>query len=388
MSKVLPLTGNEAGAEAMRQIAPDVVAAYPITPQTELMHRFADYVADGIVPTELILVESEHSAMSACVGASAAGARVMTATSSQGMALMWEILYIAAALRMPIVMPLVNRALSAPINIHCDHSDSMGARDTGWIQLYCENCQEVYDNVVQAVKIAEDKDVLLPVMVCYDGFILSHTVERVEILQDHEVKEFIGPYVADRPLLDLDHPVTYGPLDLQDYYFEHKRQEAEAMRNCKPVIQRVAGEYELLSGRKYGPFDEYFTQDAEHIMVCLGSAAGTAKAAVDELRDAGEKVGLLKLRVFRPFPAEELIAALSHAKGIAVMDRADGVNSIGGPVFSEIRAAVYGHSSAKISNYIYGLGGRDIDIDMMKSVFQDMKDGKYAEQAYYIGVRE
>lgn len=388
MSKVLPLTGNEAGAEAMRQIAPDVVAAYPITPQTELMHRFAEYVADGKVPTELILVESEHSALSACVGASAAGARVMTATSSQGMALMWEIMYIAAALRLPIVMPLVNRALSAPINIHCDHSDSMGARDTGWIQVYCENCQEVYDNVVQAMRIAEDKNALLPLMVCYDGFILSHTVERVEILEDHEVKGFVGEYSPDRPLLDVEHPVTYGALDLQDYYFEHKRQEAEAMRNVKPVILKVAAEYEVVSGRKYGLFEEYFTRDADYIIVCLGSAAGTAKAAVDDLRDAGQKVGLLKLQVFRPFPAEELVLALAHAKRIAVMDRADGVNSIGGPVFSEIRAALYGQSNAKISNYIYGLGGRDIDIGMMKSVFQDMKDGKYAEQAFYIGVRE
>ncbi len=382
------MTGNESGAEAMRQIAPDVVAAYPITPQTELMHKFADYVADGKVPTELILVESEHSAMSACVGAAAAGARVMTATSSQGMALMWEILYIAAALRLPIVMPLVNRSLSAPINIHCDHSDSMGARDTGWIQLYCENCQEVYDNVIQAMKIAETKEVQLPVMVCYDGFILSHTVERVEILEDHEVKEFIGGHVADHPLLDIEHPVTYGALDLQDYYFEHKRQEAEAMRNAKPVILNVAQEYEVLSGRKYPLFDEYFTKDADNVMVCLGSAAGTAKAAVDELRAAGENVGLLKLRAFRPFPAEELIEALANAKSIAVMDRADGVNAIGGPVFSEIRAALYGHSSAKISNYIYGLGGRDIDADMMKSVFQDLKEGRFAEEAFYIGVRE
>jgi len=388
MSKVLPLTGNESGAEAMRQIAPDVVAAYPITPQTELMHRFAEYFADGKVPTELILVESEHSALSACVGASAAGARVMTATSSQGMALMWEIMYIAAALRLPIVMPLVNRALSAPINIHCDHSDSMGARDTGWIQLYCENCQEVYDNVVQAVRIAEDRNVLLPVMVCYDGFILSHTVERVEILENHEVKGFVGEYSPDHPLLDVEHPVTYGALDLQDYYFEHKRQEAEAMRNVKPVIVKVAQEYEVLSGRKYRLFEEYFTRDAEHIIVCLGSASGTAKAAVDDLRQAGGKVGLLKLRVFRPFPAEELVEALAHARTIAVMDRADGVNSIGGPVFSEIRAALYGQSNAKISNYIYGLGGRDIDIGMMKSVFQDMSDGKCAEQAFYIGVRE
>jgi len=388
MTKVLPLTGNESGAEAMRQIAPDVVAAYPITPQTELMHKFADYVADGKVPTELILVESEHSAMSACVGAAAAGARVMTATSSQGMALMWEIMYIAAALRLPIVMPLVNRSLSAPINIHCDHSDSMGARDSGWIQLYCENCQEVYDNVIQAMKIAENKDVLLPAMVCYDGFILSHTVERVEILEDHEVKGFIGEHVADHPLLDVDNPVTYGALDLQDYYFEHKRQEAEAMRNTKPVILKVAEEYEVLSGRKYGLFDEYFTQDAEYIMVCLGSASGTAKAAVDEMRAAGEKVGLLKIRVFRPLPAEQLVEALSHAKGIAVMDRSDGMNSIGGPVYSEIRAVLYGRSSAQISNYIYGLGGRDIDIEMMKSVFQDLKEGKFAEQAFYLGVRE
>ncbi len=388
MSTILPLTGNESGAEAMRQIAPDVVPAYPITPQTELMHRFAGYVADGKVPTELVLVESEHSAMSACVGASAAGARVMTATSSQGMALMWEILYIAAALRLPIAMALVNRSLSAPINIHCDHSDSMGARDTGWIQLYCENCQEVYDNVIQSMKIAEDKGVLLPTMVCYDGFILSHTVERVELLEDHEVKGFVGEYVPDHPLLDVDNPVTYGPLDLQDYYFEHKRQEAEGMRNAKPAILKVAEEYEVLSGRKYRLFEEYFTKDAEYVMVCLGSAAGTAKAAVDELRAAGENVGLLKLRVFRPFPAEELVAALANAKGIAVMDRADGMNSIGGPVFSEIRAALYGRSSAKISNYIYGLGGRDIDAEMMKSVFQDMKDGKCAEQAFYLGVRE
>jgi pyruvate ferredoxin oxidoreductase alpha subunit len=388
MSTIVPLTGNESGAEAMRQIAPDVVAAYPITPQTELMHRFADYVADGKVPTELILVESEHSAMSACVGAAAAGARVMTATSSQGMALMWEILYIAAALRLPIVMPLVNRSLSAPINIHCDHSDSMGARDTGWIQLYSENCQEIYDNVVQAMKIAENKDVLLPAMVCYDGFILSHTVERVELLEDHEVKSFIGEHVADHPLLDVDNPVTYGALDLQDYYFEHKRQEAEAMRNTMPVILKVAEEYEVLSGRKYGLFEEYFTDGAEFIMVCLGSAAGTAKAAVDELRAAGEKVGLLKLRVFRPFPAEELVEVLAGAKAVAVMDRADGMNAIGGPVFSEIRATLYGRSSAKISNYIYGLGGRDIDIEMMKSVFQELKDGEYAEQASYLGVRE
>ncbi len=389
MGRMLGITGNESVAEAMRQINPDVVAAYPITPQTELMHKFTEFVADGIVKTGMILVESEHSAMSACVGASAAGARVMTATSANGLALMWEIVYIAASTRLPLVMTVVNRALSAPINIHCDHSDSMGCRDSGWIQLYSENPQEAYDNIIQAMRIAEHPDVLLPVMPTLDGFILSHTLERVDVLEDGEVQKFIGERKAHYPLLDVDHPVTYGPLDLYDYYFEHKKQQAEAMKRAKKVVKAIGEEYGKLSGRGYGFFDEYNTKDADYIILCLGSTAGTVKATVDILRGKGEKVGVLKLRMFRPFPAEELLKAIGHARAIAVLDRAEGFNAIGGPVCPEIKAAFYKKSNADIFNYVYGLGGRDINLEMVSSVFDDLKNGKAnADEAIHLGVRE
>lgn len=389
MARTLALTGNEAGAEAMRQIEPDVVPLYPITPQTELMQRFATFVSDGKVETETILVESEHSAMSAAVGAAASGARVMTATSANGLALMWEIVYIAASTRLPIVMAVVNRALSGPINIHADHGDSMGCRDSGWIQFYSENSQEVYDNLIQALKVAENPDVLLPAMSTHDGFIISHTMERVDTLEDEEVKKFVGEYKARFPLLDVSHPVTYGPLDLYDYYFEHKKQEAEAMKRAKKVILDVAAEYEELSGRKYGLFDEYYTQDADYVVLALGSTAGTAKAAVDELRAQGKKVGVLKLRVFRPFPAQEIYRALSGAKALAVLDRSEGLSGIGGPVFQEVRSAFYRQSQIPVSSYVYGLGGRDIDPDMIASVFRDLKESKfYEEEAFHLGVRE
>ena len=389
MNKILALTGNEAGAYAMKQIDPDVVPAYPITPQTELMQTFAQYVADGKVRTEMILVESEHSAMSAGVGASAAGARVMVATSANGLALMWEIVYIAASNRLPIVMGVVNRALSGPINIHADHSDSMGCRDSGWIQLYSENPQEVYDNLIQALRIAEHKDVLLPAMSTHDGFIISHTVEGVDVLEDDEVKKFVGEYQAKYPLLDVSHPVTYGPLDLQDYYFEHKKQQAEAMKKAKQVILEVGEEYGKLSGRTYGLFDEYYTDDAEYIVVALGSTAGTAKAAVDDLREKGEKVGVLKLRVFRPFPAPEIVRVLAKARAVAVLDRSEGFSGIGGPVFQEVRSALYRKSELPVSGYVYGLGGRDITPEMIAGVFSDLKAGKiFEEEAHHLGVRE
>jgi len=383
------LTGNEAAAYAMKQIDPDVVPAYPITPQTELMQTFAQYVADGTVQTEMILVESEHSAMSAGVGASAAGARVMLATSANGLALMWEIVYITASSRLPIVMGVVNRALSGPINIHADHSDSMGCRDSGWIQLYGENCQEVYDNMVQALRISEHKDVLLPVMSTHDGFIISHTVEGVDALEDEEVKKFVGEYKSLYPLLDVSHPVTYGPLDLQDYYFEHKKQQAEAMKKAKSVIIEVGEEYGKLSGRPYGLFDEYFTEDADYIVLALGSTAGTAKAAVDDMRSRGEKVGVLKLRVFRPFPASELVQALSNAKAVAVLDRSEGFNGIGGPVFQDVRSALYRKADMPVSGYVYGLGGRDITPEMIAGIFGDLKDNRlYEDEAFHLGVRE
>ncbi|MGB9797574.1 MAG: transketolase C-terminal domain-containing protein [bacterium] len=389
--ELMALTGNEAAAYAMKQINPDVVAAYPITPQTELMQTFAQYVADGLVDTELVAVESEHSAMSACVGAAAAGARTMTATSSQGLALMWEVLYIASGLRLPIVMSVINRALSAPINIHGDHSDAMGARDAGWIQLWSENAQEVYDNVIQAVRIAEE--VFLPVMVNLDGFIISHGVEVVETFSDEVVKAFVGERKSPYMLLDVDHPITVGALDLQDYYMEHKRSQAEAMRTAMPTILKVAEDFAKISGRKYGAIEPYRLEDAELAIVALGSSCGTAKDAIDELREEGIKAGLLKIRVFRPFPWEEIKSALAGKKAIAVMDRAEGMSGVGGPVFHEVRSCLYDlPQHPPIVNYIYGLGGRDVDVEDIKRVFRDLlpiaEAGKVEDFYRYLGVRE
>ncbi len=393
MGKIVALTGNDAAGTAMVQIKPDVVAAFPITPQTELMHKFADAVADGEVDTEFVLVESEHSAMSAAVGAAAAGARVMTATSANGFALMWEIVYIAASNRLPIVMTLVNRALSAPINIHCDHSDSMGGRDAGWIQIHSENSQEVYDNLIQGVKIAENKDVLLPVMVTSDGFILSHTLERMEILDEEDVHRFVGEYKPAHTLLDVDHPVTFGPLDLPDYYFEHKRQQVLAMEEARRVILEVGKEFEKLSGRGYGFLEEYQMEGAERAIVALGSTAGTVKQVVDALRERGERVGLIKLRVFRPFPKEELLEALREVKVVAIFDRSHSFGSFGGPLFTEVRSVLYGSDiSVEVLNYIYGLGGRNISLEEIEGVFSDLQGvierGGVKERINYLGVRE
>ncbi|HHV78631.1 MAG TPA: pyruvate ferredoxin oxidoreductase [Firmicutes bacterium] len=391
MGKRVALTGNEATALAMRQINPDVVAAYPITPQTDIVQYFSQFVADGQVKTEFVTVESEHSAMSATVGAAAAGARAMTATSSQGLALMWEVVYIAASLRLPIVMPVVNRALSAPINIHCDHSDTMGARDSGWIQLYSENAQEAYDNLIQAVRIAEHQDVRLPVMVCQDGFITSHGLDSIEILEDAEVQRFIGELKPSYPLLDPEHPVTIGALDLQNWYLEHKRQQAEAMKNALRVIPEVAAEYAKLTGREYGYFEKYRLDDAEIGLVALNSSAGTIKAEIDELRNSGVKVGLLKPRVFRPLPAKELREALLHLKVIGVLDRADSFSAFGGPLFTEIRSALYG-AQIPVLDFIYGLGGRDFTMtdagNIVEKLAKVARDGKVEEPITYYGVRE
>lgn len=386
-------TGNEAVAQAMRQIAPDVVAAYPITPQTEIVQIFSNYVSDGLVPTEYVPVESEHSAMSATVGSAAAGARSMTATSANGLALMWEVLYIAAGGRLPIVMPVVNRALSAPINIHCDHSDAMGARDAGWIQIFAESAQEAYDNMFQAMRIAEHPDVQLPAMVCLDGFITSHGMENLHILEDEVVTKFIGEYKIPRPLLDVDNPITVGPLALQDFYFENRRAQAEAMVNAKSVILDVAKEYAELTGREYGFFEEYKLEDAEVAIVVMGSTAGTAKYTIDQLRAKGVKAGMLKVRVFRPFPYAELKEALKGIKVIGVLDRADSLSSVGGPLFSELRAALYdAETRPLITNYIYGLGGRDINPALIEQAFTELlaikESGKLNQYVNYLGVRE
>ncbi len=391
MAERVALTGNDSAAYALKQINPDVVAAYPITPQTELMHKFAAYVADGEVVTELVRVESEHSAMSAAVGASLAGARACTATSANGLALMWEILYIASSCRCPIVMPVVNRALSAPINIHCDHSDTMGARDTGWVQIYSENCQEVYDNVIQAVRIAEHADVRLPVMACLDGFILSHTLEALDASDDAAVQEFIGPFERPDSLLNVDSPETFGMFALQNYYFEFKKQQVDAMANVPAVIEQVGAEYGELTGRSYGLLDPYRCDDAEFVLVGLGSTTGTAKQAVDDLReDEGLKCGVLKIRCFRPFPAARIREALADAAVVGILDRAISFG-LGGPLFHETRSARYGDGGPMI-DFIYGLGGRDLSLDDVKGVFHALaeagRSGEMDPLTRYVGLRE
>ncbi|OGO77164.1 MAG: pyruvate ferredoxin oxidoreductase [Clostridiales bacterium GWB2_37_7] len=387
------LSGNEAIAVAMKQINPDVVAAFPITPSTEIPQYFSQFVANGTVQTEFVPVESEHSAMSACIGAQAAGGRTMTATSANGLALMWEMLYIASSSRLPVTLACVNRALSGPLNIHNDHSDSMGARDSGWIQLYSENNQEAYDNFIQAVRIGEHKDVVLPVMVCQDGFITSHAVENLDLLEDDKVKAFVGEYTPENYLLNSKEQIAVGPLDLPNYFFEHRRQQAQAMINAKQVILNVAKEYEKLTGRKYELFEEYKLDDAEVAIVIINSTAGTAKTVVDELREKGVKAGLLKVRVFRPFPQEEIVTALRHVKALAVMDKAEAFSGVGGPLFADVKAALYGAADGiKVINYIYGLGGRDVKAENIELVYKELqniaKTGQTGETYRYVGVRE
>lgn len=368
------LSGNEAAAIAMKQINPDVVAAFPITPSTEIPQYFSTFVSNGQVDTEFVAVESEHSAMSACVGAEAAGARAMTATSANGLSFMWEMIYIASSLRLPIVMSLVNRAVSGPLNIHNDHSDAMGVRDSGWIMLFSENNQEAYDNLIMAHRIAENKDVLLPLMVCQDGFITSHSIENIELIEDEKVKEFVGKYKPEHYLLNDKEPMAIGPLDLQAYLFEHKAQQSLAMRNAKKVIAEVAVEFEKMTGRKYEFFERYKLDDADTAIVCMNSTAGTTKAVVDKLRAEGKKVGLLKLRMFRPFPAEEIAEALRNLKAVAILDKADSLSGAGNALFEDVTSAMY-LNDVKVPavNYVYGIGGRDTTTKELESVYTDLE---------------
>ncbi|MCX7653419.1 MAG: pyruvate synthase subunit PorA [Fervidobacterium sp.] len=383
------ITGAEAIAYAMKQINPDVVAAYPITPQTPVVEYFAKYVADGAVDTEMIPVESEHSAMSALVGAAAAGARSFTATAAVGLALMHEVVYIAASLRLPIVMAVANRALSGPINIHCDHSDAMAERDSGWIQLWAENVQEAYDFTVMAYRIAEHPDVRLPVMVNFDGFIISHSVEVVETLDDEVVKKFVGKPIKMYSLLDTSKPVTYGPLDLYDYYFEHKRQQIEAMKHVPRVFKQVAEDFAKISGRKYDLVDEYMADDAEYIMIALGSTAGTIKHTINELRKEGRKVGLVKPWMFRPFPKEEYQRILNGRKAVIVLDRSVSFGSEA-PLYETIKSALYEVAvRPQLGSYVYGLGGRDITPKHIRQAFEDAFKGYLiADEERYLGLRE
>lgn len=391
MAKKDKLSGNEAVAIAMRQINPGVVAAFPITPSTEVPQYFASFVNDGLVDTEFVPVESEHSAMSASIAASAAGVRAMTATSSNGLSLMYEMLYIAASSRTPVIMSCVNRTVSGPLNIHNDHSDSMGARDAGWIQVYGESNQEAYDNIIIGTKVAEDPNVMLPFMNCYDGFITSHSVENIELMEDEEVKAFVGDYNPEYALLKS--PVAYGPLSLQGYHFETKRHQAEGMKNAKEAILKYSAEFEKITGRKYELFEKYKLDDAEVAIVVIGSTAGTAKYTVDQLRAKGVKAGLLKIRVFRPFPKEEIAEALKNVKAVAVMDKTHSLNDAGAPLFLEVRSALYDlETRPMLVNYIYGLGGRDVKTSDIESVYNDLaeivKAGKVDNVYRYLGLIE
>ncbi len=373
------LTGGQAVAEAMRQIDPDVVPVYPITPQTPIIEGYASFVAGGRAHGELLDVESEHSAMSAAVGAALAGARTITATSSQGLALMAEVVYIAAGLRAPVVLAVGNRALSAPINIHGDHSDSMLVRDAGVIQLFAENAQEAYDLMVLAPRLAEHPDVLLPVLVCQDGFTITHSAEPVQLLADRAVRRFVGAYHVPAPLLDVARPTTQGPFAMPDYYFELRHQLNAALAAARGVFAELAEEYAELSGRRYSLLERYGLEDAELAIVCLGSTAGTVKDAVDELRAGGERVGIAEVRSFRPFPGAELAHALAGAGRVVVLDRAD---SPGGspPLHADTAAALYG-SGAELYSAVYGLGGRDIHPDDVRSLL-----GLH-ERRTYLGLR-
>ena len=398
---LMGINGDEAAAYSAKQVNPDVVAAYPITPQTIIVERFSEYVADGEVDTEFVAVESEHSALSSCIGAAAAGARAFTATAANGLALMWEMTYIASSLRLPIVMAIANRALSGPINIHNDHSDSMGARDAGWIQIYCENSQEVYDACVEAWRIGEHPDVQLPVMVCLDGFTLSHTMENVFTLPDEVVKEFVGErqfirvkgHMGETEFrLNPEVPLTMGPLDLQDYYFEHKMQQIDAMRQALKVIPEVDAEYAKISGRDYGFLHPYRMEDAEVALLGLGSTMGTVRYVVDQLRAEGVKAGLVTMRLFRPFPMKELIETVGKVPVLGVLDKSASFGAPGGPVYLDVKAAFYDEPQKPlIANYIHGLGGRDTSPSLIRGIFDSLLDikrkGEVSERVSYVGVR-
>ena len=384
------LSGNEATAFAMKLINPDVVAAFPITPSTEIPQYFSTYVANGQVDTEFVAVEGEHSAMAACIGAEAAGGRAMTATSSQGLAYMWEMVQIASSCRLPIVMPLVNRAISGPLNIHCDHTDAMAARDCGWIMLFSEDNQEAYDNMVMAHRIAEHKDVMLPLMVCQDGFITSHSIENIELIEDDKVKEFVGTYKPEHYLLNKKEPIAVGPMDLQPYLTEHKKQQAVAMENAKRVIKEVSEDFEKMTGRKYEFFEGYKLEDAEYVIVCMNSTAGTVKETINKLREQGVKAGLLKIRMFRPFPGEEIAKALSNAKAVAVLDRVPLVSATGGPLFEDVVSGMFVEGvHVPTINYTYGVGGRDVTVDQMEKVYKDLQELKDMKNPYrFLGLKE
>lgn len=373
--KVVALTGGQAAAEALRQINPGVFASYPITPQTPIVETFAKFVADGKVTTEFISSESEHSSLSIVVGAAASGVRATTATSSQGLALMFEILAVASGLRLPIVMNLATRALSSPLNIHGDHSDAMAVRETGWLQIFSENPQEVYDNNLLAVKVAEDARVRLPAFVCQDGFITSHCVEGVSLLSDSEVSKFVGDYFFPFNLLDIKHPLTIGSLVLPDYYSDFKTEQMKAARQALSVFNEIGKSLTKTTKRTYPACEATELADCEYALVAMGSTAGTARAAVKKLRQFGEKVGLIKVRLFRPFPYEELGQLLHGVTAVGVLDRAPSYGAEA-PLAADVKASLYGQSFVpKVKSFTYGLGGKDVQVDSIINNYWELKGG-------------
>ena len=389
---VLAATGNQMVAEAFRQAAPDVLAAYPITPQTTIVENFAKYVADGRVHTEFVAVESEHSAMSASVGAAAAGGRVATATASQGLALMFEELYIASGMRLPIVMANANRALSAPINIHGDHSDIMGVRDSGWIILFAETAQEAYDNTLISFRIAEHPEVMLPVMTTLDGFITSHAMERCELMDDATVAAYVGEYVPANPLINGAASVGHGMFaSLGGPYFKLKKAQRTAIDNSYPYIKEAGDAWAEVSGRSFDFVETWECDDAEYILVIAGSAAGNARVVARELREAGIKAGVARIRLYRPFPVAEVLQALKGAKAIGIFDRSDSFGAQYGPIGLDVRSALYGEGLLiPTRNYIYGLGGADVTLDALRQAFvevQQLAAGELDQGLSYLGVR-
>lgn len=379
------LTGGEAVAHAMRQIDPAVVPVYPITPQTPIIEAFASFVANGEATGEIINVESEHSAMSAAVGAAAAGARTMTATASQGLALMIEVVYIAASMRLPIVMAVGNRTLSGPLNIHCDHSDIMLARDSGVVQLFAESAQEAYDLTLIAMRLAEDPSVLLPVLVCLDGFTLTHSAEPVVLLADAAVRDFVGQYRAAFPLLDVRRPTTQGVLAMPDHYFEFKHQQIVASEGALDAWTPLVDSFAALSGRRYEVVEPYRLDDAQHAIVLLGSTAGTVRDVIDERRAAGERVGMLSIRSYRPLPARAIRDALGTVGRVAVLDRAVSPGAPP-PLFTDVTVALRGKPVA-LASYVYGLGGRLLEPRQIHQLCDELRSERGEGVTQYIGLR-
>ncbi len=384
--KDIAINGDGAIAYAWKQIDPDVCASYPITPQTIIVEDFSKYVANGEVKTEYVAVESEHSALTLCAASSSAGARTFTATASQGLAYMWEMLPITSSMRVPVVMAVANRAISGPININNDHGDSMAARDTGWIQMFSDNVQSAYDNAIMAPRIAEHPEVQLPIITNLDGFILTHAVERMTPVDTEDVKKFVGEFEPVCPLLNYKTPTSHGMLDGPDFYYAHKYQQIKAMDKALEVAKQVFKEFKEMTGREYNLVDEYRCDDADYIAIILGSSFGTMQETVDQMRDAGIKVGVAMTHIYRPWPEKELIRIMKGKKAVAVFDKHVSIGAYG-PLYPEVVAAAADlDKMPKMHNFIYGIGGADTSVSILKEAMESVVQGT-AGKINYAGMK-